>query len=194
MFTPEEMEALEDRLHIFVFARGQILAKEAEYIDYLGVIAEGRAVSKGHIYHIGDTIGHQLLLGYRHSHSATIAGEADGVIIALRLHDLTQLQNPHLANKIVASLAQLYAAETLKREDQAKQLTQFETIEDKKISKYLTPEWSTFLNQLDHKEKSKFTTYFPFYAVKQKDLLMTASLKPSFLYIVSGQAVARNKL
>ena len=57
IFTPDEIDYLEDKLHIFVFNKGQILAKETESIDYLGVIAEGRAVSKNKIYQIGDTIG-----------------------------------------------------------------------------------------------------------------------------------------
>jgi hypothetical protein len=33
-----------------VFTRGQVLAKEKELIDYIGVIAEGRAVAKTKAY------------------------------------------------------------------------------------------------------------------------------------------------
>jgi CRP-like cAMP-binding protein len=47
VLAPDELDSLEDRIHIFVFARGQCLAKEGETVDYVGVIAEGRAVGKG---------------------------------------------------------------------------------------------------------------------------------------------------
>jgi hypothetical protein len=41
-----------------------MLAREKEIVDYIGVIAEGRAVSRTRSYEIGDTIGATSLLGY----------------------------------------------------------------------------------------------------------------------------------
>lgn len=64
LLTPEETDSLEDLLHIFVFTRGQCIAKEGELVDYVGSIAEGRAVGKGKTYEVADLIGHGALLGY----------------------------------------------------------------------------------------------------------------------------------
>lgn len=72
-------------------------------------------------------------------------------------------------------------------------MKQFDTIDQKRISKYITPEWSQFLNELDFKEKFKFTSYFPFYSVKQKDILVNNHSKGYLLYVVHGQAIAKNK-
>lgn len=74
ILNPEDLDLLEDKLHIFVFTRGQPLAKEKEIIDYLGIIAEGRAVAKSKNYQIGDIIGHNQLLGYAQQHTESITG------------------------------------------------------------------------------------------------------------------------
>ncbi len=68
ILTPEELDTLEDKLHVFVFSRGQVLAREIEPIDYVGVIAEGRAISKSRHYQIGDLIGHSQVLGFHQKH------------------------------------------------------------------------------------------------------------------------------
>lgn len=41
-----------------------MLARDKEVIDYIGVVAEGRAVSRTRSYEIGDIIGATALLGY----------------------------------------------------------------------------------------------------------------------------------
>jgi len=41
-----------------------MLAREKEVIDYIGIITEGRAVSRTRSYEIGDIIGSMNLLGY----------------------------------------------------------------------------------------------------------------------------------
>jgi signal-transduction protein with cAMP-binding, CBS, and nucleotidyltransferase domain len=115
LLTPEELEFLEDQLHIIVFTRSQILAKEAEIIDYVGVIAEGRAVSKKKVYQIGDAIGHPQLLGYQQRHTESISGESDGILIAIRIHELMHLPRISLVNKIVNHFAQVYTNELLQR-------------------------------------------------------------------------------
>lgn len=91
MFSEEELDYLQDKINIFVFTRGQVLAKEKELIDYVGVIAEGRAVAKTKAYQIGDLIGHVQLLGYQQFHLETIVGETDGIIIAIRIMDILLL-------------------------------------------------------------------------------------------------------
>jgi signal-transduction protein with cAMP-binding, CBS, and nucleotidyltransferase domain len=108
MLTPEEIDTLEDKLHVFVFSRGQVLARETEPIDYVGVIAEGRAISKSRHYQIGDLIGHSQVLGFDQKHTESITGESDGVIIAIRLYDLNNLPKPSLSNKITSHLSEVY--------------------------------------------------------------------------------------
>jgi hypothetical protein len=108
------LDVLEDKLHIFVFTRGQTLAKEMEPIDYVGVIAEGRAVSKTKNYQIGDTIGHLQVLGLDQKHSESVTGESEGVIIVLRIIDLITLLKPNLVNKITVYLAEVYTSDILK--------------------------------------------------------------------------------
>lgn len=46
---------------------------------------------------------------------------------------------------------------------------------------------------MDSKEKSKFFSYFPIYRIKQKDLLSNQTLKPSLIYVIQGQLIAKNK-
>ena len=47
---------------------------------------------------------------------------------------------------------------------------------------------------MDLREKMKFTTYFPFYKIKQKELIMNSQMKPSLLYVVNGEVIAKNKM
>ena len=74
MFSSEDLDYLEERIHIFVFAKGQILAKEKQTIDYLGVIAQGRAVAKSKHFQIGDLIGQNQLFGAQIYHEESIIG------------------------------------------------------------------------------------------------------------------------
>jgi signal-transduction protein with cAMP-binding, CBS, and nucleotidyltransferase domain len=115
VIAPEELDVLEDRLHIFVFARGQCLAKEGEVVDYVGVIAEGRAVGKGTAFEVGDVIGHTAVLGYEHTHSRTITAESDGVVVALRTIDLLSIDRPALKNRILSYLVEVYASQVAGR-------------------------------------------------------------------------------
>jgi hypothetical protein len=58
----------------------------------------------------------------------------------------------------------------------------------------LSAEWASFFSgEMDAKEKAKFTSYFPFYRIKQKDLISNQSLKPAVIYLVQGQLIAKNK-
>jgi hypothetical protein len=45
------------------------------------------------------------VLGYQQQHPESILGEADGVLIAIRVYDLNALSKPYLSNKIVAFFA-----------------------------------------------------------------------------------------
>lgn len=56
-------------MHIFVFNRSSVLAKQNEPIDYLGVIIEGRAVRKGKFLDIGELIGWESLVGSADKHT-----------------------------------------------------------------------------------------------------------------------------
>jgi hypothetical protein len=46
---------------------------------------------------------------------------------------------------------------------------------------------------MDSKEKLKFFTYFPFYRIKQKDVISNRTLRPSLVYVVQGQLIAKSK-
>ena len=46
---------------------------------------------------------------------------------------------------------------------------------------------------MDLTEKNKFFAYFPFYKLKQKDLVTNITSKPSLFYLVQGQLVAKVK-
>ena len=46
---------------------------------------------------------------------------------------------------------------------------------------------------MDVKEKNKFFAYFPFYKLKQKDVVANSTSKPSLLYLVQGQLIAKVK-
>ena len=61
-------------MHVFVFTRGQILAKEGEIVDFIGVVAEGRAVGRGKIYQVGDVVGYEAVLGYHNVHGHSVTG------------------------------------------------------------------------------------------------------------------------
>ena len=58
----------------------------------------------------------------------------------------------------------------------------------------MTQDWLTFLSEMDLREKMKFTSYFPFYKIKQKELIMNSQMKPSLLYVVNGEVIAKNKM
>lgn len=46
---------------------------------------------------------------------------------------------------------------------------------------------------MDVKEKNKFFAYFPFMKLKQKDIVANSTSKPSLVYLVQGQLVAKVK-
>lgn len=58
----------------------------------------------------------------------------------------------------------------------------------------MNQEWLNFFNELDLREKMKFTSYFPFYKLKQKELIMNSYMRPSLLYVINGEVVAKNKM
>ena len=65
---------------------------------------------------MGDTIGHGAVLGYEEKHARTIAGESDGVIIALRIIDLLAIDRIPLKNRILGHLSEVHAGQLAKRE------------------------------------------------------------------------------
>jgi hypothetical protein len=105
----------------------------------VGVVAEGRAVGKGKAYEIGDIIGQGQILGYEQCHPRTIIAESDGVIVAMRIADFLSIDKPALKNRIFHRLAQAHSAQITKREELSSSFEQFETVEEKKVAKYLTP-------------------------------------------------------
>lgn len=91
-------------------------------------------------------------------------------------------------------MVEVHVNQLLKRDEIHKQYEQYETVEEKKVGKFLAPEWSNFFSQeMDAKEKSKFFAYFPFYKLKQKDIVANTTSRPSLFYLVQGQLVAKVK-
>ncbi len=93
-------------MHVFVFVRGSILAKEKELIDYVGVIIEGRAISSNKNYESNTIIGAESLLGLKDVHSLNITAECDGIILALRLSDFHKLERANMKFKFLSFLTE----------------------------------------------------------------------------------------
>lgn len=46
---------------------------------------------------------------------------------------------------------------------------------------------------MDSKEKAKFHSYFPYYKIKQKDMVANNTSKPYLIILWDGQLIAKNK-
>lgn len=80
-------------------------------------------------------------------HSRTINAESDGVIIAIRIVDFLNIEKVGLKNRMIARMVEVHANQLLKRDEIDKQYEQYETVEEKKVGKFLAPEWSNFFSQ-----------------------------------------------
>ena len=66
-----------------------------------------------------------------------------------------------------------------------------EILEAKKVQRYLSKEWNSLVDGLDLRDKRLFSAYFPYYSIRQKDLIMNSTSQPCLVYVIQGQLVAK---
>lgn len=83
-------------------------------------------------------------MGYENQHQQNINADSDGVIVALRIVDFLLMEKEYLKNRIFDKLSEINVSKLVKRENIRSTFEQFETVEDKKLTKLITAEWASF--------------------------------------------------